>query len=81
MKVLIIGTFEVDGQEETGIFIKATEEECRKYRNLFAEKVILAPDQSGAGRCSNTTCPDYNHECDGNCSWRLGNYERCSDFK
>jgi len=41
MKVLIIGTFEVDGQEDTGIFIRATEEELKEYRHLYAEDVIL----------------------------------------
>ena len=41
MKVLIIGTFEVDSQDDTGIFIRATEEELKEYRHLYAEDVIL----------------------------------------
>jgi len=41
MKVKVIGTFEVDEQEETGIFIEASFDEMREYRELFGEEVIL----------------------------------------
>lgn len=41
MKVLIIGTMEIDGEEETGIFIKASIDEMRKYKHLFGEEVEL----------------------------------------
>ena len=41
MKVLIIGTFDVDGEEDTGLFIRATVEELKQNRHLYAEEVKL----------------------------------------
>ena len=41
MRVLIMGTFEVDGHKETGIFIETTKEEVRENIDLYAENVVL----------------------------------------
>ena len=48
MRISIIGTFEVDGNEDTGLFIQATEAQLKTVRNLYSKEVRVLPAEDAS---------------------------------